>query len=214
MIRLGRWQDALVDVQQCHSVITDPPYGASTHAGARSSTGEDGIAYEPFTSENVIEFVFQWSARTTRWIIALTSHDLIPAYEDAFKAAGMYGFAPVAIITKNPAPRMAGDGPTSSTVYAMVARRRTREASKWRSLPGHYIVPLASGGQGRGKPAELCRALVRDYSDPGDLIVDPFAGHGGIVRAAIGMGRRAIGAEMNQEAHAVAMSMSVQIEMI
>lgn len=199
MIRTGPWQSALADLGSCDAVITDPPYGSRTHAGARSNCAErsEGVAYDVFTPLQVLELVFSWASRTRRWIVALTSHDLIPAYEDAYAAIGWYSFAPVAIVARNPTPRMAGDGPTSSTVYAMVARPRTREAMTWRSLPGHYVVPAATGGNGRGKPEELCCALVRDYSDPGDLVVDPFAGLGGIVRAANGMGRRSIGAEID-----------------
>lgn len=214
MIRAGRWQDVLSDVTSCHSVITDPPYGESTHAGARSSTGEEGISYAHFTDADVKQFVAHWTQIATRWIVALTSHDLIPSYYDAYRLAGWYPFAPVVIATKNPTPRMAGDGPTASCVHAMVARPKTREAMAWRSLPGHYVVPLAVGGQGRGKPPELCNALIRDYSNPGDLVVDPFAGLGGIVRAANGMGRTGLGAEIDPAIAEIANSRREQMVML
>jgi DNA modification methylase len=41
------------------------------------------------------------------------------------------------------------------------------------------------------------RALVRDYSRPGDLIVDPCMGSATTILAAVIEGRRAIGAEMD-----------------
>ena len=41
------------------------------------------------------------------------------------------------------------------------------------------------------------RAIVRDYSEPGDLVVDPCAGGGTTLLAAVMEGRRAIGAEMD-----------------
>ena len=47
-------------------------------------------------------------------------------------------------------------------------------------------------------------ALVRDYSRPGDLVCDPFAGWGSTLAAAVANGRRAIGAEMDAAAHAEA----------
>jgi DNA modification methylase len=43
-------------------------------------------------------------------------------------------------------------------------------------------------------------ALVRDYSRPGDLICDPFAGWGSTLAAAVANGRRAIGSEMDRDA--------------
>ena len=42
------------------------------------------------------------------------------------------------------------------------------------------------------------RAIVRDYSRPGDLIVDPCAGGSTTLLAAAIEGRRAIGAEIDE----------------
>jgi site-specific DNA-methyltransferase (adenine-specific) len=48
------------------------------------------------------------------------------------------------------------------------------------------------------------RALVRDYTKPGDLIVDPCAGAATTLIAAAIEGRRAIGAECDPETYAIA----------
>ena len=48
----------------------------------------------------------------------------------------------------------------------------------------------------------LMRAIVRDYSRPGDLICDPTAGLATTGVAALTMGRRFVGAEMDPETHA------------
>jgi site-specific DNA-methyltransferase (adenine-specific) len=42
------------------------------------------------------------------------------------------------------------------------------------------------------------RRFIALYSEPGDLVVDPFAGHGTTLRVALAMGRRAIGYEIDQ----------------
>jgi site-specific DNA-methyltransferase (adenine-specific) len=49
------------------------------------------------------------------------------------------------------------------------------------------------------KPIELVDWLVRTYSNPGDVILDPFAGSGTTLAAALRTGRRAIGVELNEE---------------
>ena len=49
------------------------------------------------------------------------------------------------------------------------------------------------------------RALVRDYTRPGDLVCDPCAGGATTLLAAAIEGRRAIGAELDPSTHAKAM---------
>jgi site-specific DNA-methyltransferase (adenine-specific) len=48
------------------------------------------------------------------------------------------------------------------------------------------------------------RAIVRDYSEPGDLVCDPFVGSGTTAIAALSEGRRFIGSEMDAKHHAIA----------
>lgn len=47
------------------------------------------------------------------------------------------------------------------------------------------------------KPIELLRWLVRTYSNPGDLVVDPYAGSGSCEKAALAEGRRFVGWDIN-----------------
>lgn len=211
-VRLGRWEDVLADVE-CDSVITDPPYGARTHAGALDEDdGRTTISYAPWTHSDVEKFVDSWAARTRCWIVALTSHDLVPHWLSSFECNGFYAFAPIGIVIPNMGIRIQGDGPSSWTLHLCVGRRRAKRLSTapdakgiWRSLPGGYTGPATHGmGGGRGKPAWLCEALVRDYSDPGMLVCDPCAGYGSALVAAKKLGRRAIGAEMDVVAHDVA----------
>lgn len=211
-LRLGRWQDVIADVE-CDAVICDPPYGARTHEGwnageqqVRDSTGQatrTPIAYDAMTPDDVHAFVTAWSPRCHGWMLAMTSHDLIGVWEDAYTRAGRLAFAPVVIIQKR--PRLLGDGPASWAVYAMVARPRTREAQRWRCLPGAYEAPTEKdAGIAGAKPLDLMRSIVRDYSDPGDVVVDPFAGSGTTLLAALMEGRRAIGSEAKPEHHDIA----------
>jgi hypothetical protein len=45
------------------------------------------------------------------------------------------------------------------------------------------------------KPDELCERFVRHASQPGDLVLDPFAGTGSFLLAAASLGRRALGCD-------------------
>jgi site-specific DNA-methyltransferase (adenine-specific) len=122
------------------------------------------------------------------------SHDLIEAYEEAYKACGRYPFAPVSAIQKR--PRLLGDGPASWTLYLMTSRPASRAWQKWRCLPGEYRSKLERGAPIVGaKPVSLMREIVRDYSNAGDVVCDPCAGWGSTLLAADELGRHAVGGE-------------------
>lgn len=230
-LRLGRWQDVLVDVE-CDALICDPPYSARTHSGHSSGaasgmdargadyrhrtngkpTGGTGqrqsISYSAWGETEINEFVDFWGPRTRGWIAIITDHVLVPVFSSSLEMpenGGRYVFAPVPIVETGSRVRLTGDGPSSWTCYLVVARPRTPEFVRWGTLPGAYI---GSGKGDRehigGKDSSIMRAIVRDYSRPGDLVCDPCAGAGTTLVAARAEGRRAIGCEMDPETFAKA----------
>jgi hypothetical protein len=209
MLRLCDYR-SMLDVYP-DAVISDPPYGAATHKGHNagrpqimSATGQAtgrSLTYSHWTPADVYEFVEFWSYRTKGWMACMTSDDLIPHWREAYRLAGRYTFAPVIIIQK--VPRLLGDGPASWARYLMTARPSTREAQRWRCLPGMYLSKLERGAPIVGaKPVALMQEIVRDYSNAGDLVCDPCAGWGSTLIAAGLEGRQAIGCEIDSETHA------------
>lgn len=210
-LRFGRWQDVLVDAD-VDAEIVDPPYGARVHASAVDARldGSSSAGLRPdyacWTEADVREYVAARSPRVRGWMVALTSHDLVPAWERAHREVGRLCFAPVACVMRGMSFRKQGDGPASWTVYAMVARPRAKRFMGGWACAGAYVGPASSeAGGGRGKPSWLMSALVRDYSRAGDLVCDAFAGYGGTLAAALSLGRRAIGAEVDAAAYTEAM---------
>lgn len=201
----GIWQAVLVEVE-VDAIVCDPPYGARTHESEAVRNDEvDPTGCSPeYTSwlpGDVSAFVTAWTDRCRGWMVALTSHDLVPAWEQAYADVGRYCFAPVPCVMRGMSVRMLGDGPSSWSVYAVVARPREKSFLSWGTLPGAYTGPRGTeAGGGRGKPDWLMSALVRDYTRPGDLVCDPFAGHGATLAAAVGLKRRAVGSEMDAAA--------------
>jgi site-specific DNA-methyltransferase (adenine-specific) len=209
-LRLGGWRDVLADVE-CDALICDPPYGARTHKGhneaekqVRTLTGQatrQAIGYAHWAPDDVSAFVSSWSPRVRGWMCAMTSTDLIPHWIDAYEASGRYAFAPVGILQKR--PRLLGDGPASWLVYMMVSRPKKRAFSTWGCLPGVYEAPTVSyPGISGAKPLSLMRAIVGDYTSPGDVVCDPCAGYATTLVAARDLGCHAIGAEIDPATHA------------
>ena len=208
-LRLGRWQDVLGDVE-CDAVITDPPYSEKTHAGhnrgiaAANAHGEyvrREIDYAPWSRADLRELAAHAADHCRGWVVGITDDCLAPQWQEEMAAIGRYTFAPLPLVKIGGRVRLTGDGPSAWTTWIVVSRPRTRPYSAWGTLPGAYVI---SGAIERltvagGKPLEGMRAIIRDYSRPGDLICDPCAGGATTLLAARMEGRRAIGAEMDPE---------------
>lgn len=204
---VGRWQDVLSkdEIGMVDTLITDAPYSAKTHSGGREGErgdgySDDGLApeYLHWNEKDVDDFVAGWSSRVRGWMVGLCDHHLIGAWSTAFERHNRYVYAPVPCVIQGMTVRLAGDGPSSWTVYAVVARPRS--LAKWGTLPGAYVGGREPGAKGgRGKPRWLMDALVRDYSRKGDLVCDPLAGYGTTLVSALLQYRRAIGAELDAE---------------
>ncbi len=170
------------------------------------------IPYAAWSASDVSDFVATWAPLTRGWFVSLTDHVLAPAWESALEAAGLYTFAPIACVEPGSRCRLLGDGPAQWSTFAIVARprsaawlaarkRRREERGADRALPGAYVAHEHGKDVPGGKPLALMEALVRDYSEPGDLVCDPCCGAGTTLLAAKLLGRRWIGGDLD-ETHA------------
>jgi len=199
--RLGRWQDVLASVADCAAIITDGPYSARTHDGQSEARG--ALAYAALSEDDVRAFVASWAPRCRGWFVAMTDDVLAPVWRRSFADAGRYDFAPLPILQHR--PRLQGDGPSSSTVWMLVSRPRSSEWMGWGSLPGWYEAPPEKNAGVLGaKPLGLMRAIVRDYTRPDDLVVDPFCGSGTTALACAMEGRRCVTAEVDERTYDLA----------
>lgn len=224
VLRHGPYQDVLADVG-CDLVLTDGPYSPRVHSGhddgaelanrkgrriARNGHAAElaktrrPINYPAWTAEDVRAFVDFWAPRNRGWFVCLSDSELCPAYRAAYERHGLTGFQPIPIVIPGMTVRMSGDGPSSWAVYANVAR--PKYLHDWGTLPGAYVVPpgqhekpLVVGG----KPLWVGLVLVRDYSRPGDVVVDACAGGATFLIAAAMQGRQAVGAERDADNYAI-----------
>jgi site-specific DNA-methyltransferase (adenine-specific) len=201
-LRLGLWQKSLADVDRCDVVITDPPYSERTVKGQRSNSSNgprSNVRYGWLTQTDVWDFVSHWAPRAKRWFVMFGDHHTVRWALEALEARGWYHFPPLPWIKTDAMPRVASEGPSPHAEFLAIARPRralTRVEKRYRK--GYYEGPSRPGrikGVVGAKPLWLLEQLLRDYSEPGDLVVDPYAGGGSTVRAALALGRSALGAE-------------------
>jgi len=224
-LRLGDWREVLADLDEVDTLIADPPFSAKTHRGRRtgSEIRQSEIGYPEITRGGAQEIIDFWAPRVKRWIVLFGDHTTARWFRSDAERNGLYVFQPIPWVKPDCAPRMSGDGPASAcehitvlladedelpTEWITVARAKSR-AGMLGSVPGYYEHRTAStrghGGQKAypgQKPLGLIRALVRNYSKPGDLIVDICAGTGTTLLAARAEGRNCVGAEIDPETFA------------
>lgn len=199
------------------ALIVDCPYSSKTHkchddgvkqmnpgvpwvrGNGRTEAKRErrDIAYAHWSKADVVEFVRVWAPLVRGWIVSLTDDVLFPVWREALRRSGRTVFQDVPLVVWGMTVRLAGDGPSSWAIHACVARPKSLH--RWGTLPGAYAVPSRRQPVVGGKPFELMRALVRDYSRAGDLVCDPCAGGGTTLVAALAEGRRALGGDVDME---------------
>jgi site-specific DNA-methyltransferase (adenine-specific) len=185
-------------------VICDPPYDSRTHRNAilrHDATGERrGIGFASLAElESLVSLLL---VAASRWALAFCALEQLGEYSlaagDSWIRAGVWDkIAPM--------PQLTGDRPGQAVegiaiMHGPAKRRWNRGggAGIWRFLP---VKGASRYGHETPKPEELMMSLVRDFTDPDDVILDPFAGSGTTGAAALRLGRRAILVERD-EAHA------------
>lgn len=199
----------------CSAVIVDAPYAGAVHSGHDHGVRETRIRpqdaaeygasdrrtldYTAWTDNEVCSFVSAWAPLTRGWLVSLTDDRLFQSWRAAMDDADRVTFQDLPILIRGMTVRLAGDGPSSWAIHCAVSRPRSREFATWGTLDGGYVGPSERQAVVGGKPLWLMRALVRDYTRPGDLIVDPCCGAGTTLLAARLEGRRAIGGDILRE---------------
>lgn len=64
---------------------------------------------------------------------------------------------------------------------------------------GVWDLPARTGGKLNSWPVSLCRLLINTFTEPGDLVVDPFCGSGILLSTAASLGRRGVGYEIDED---------------
>lgn len=196
-------------------VITDPPYDERTHNGARTAA-RDGTrlngrrtieAVNPipidFDPLDVASFLPAMLSVTSRWLIAFCALEMLGHYKaiggDAYVRGGFWR-------RSDGAPQFSGDRPGQPGDGIAILHRplsagrvgRTRWNGGGKHAYYEYNVVKHDRLHPTQKPDPLMCALVADFTDEGETILDPFAGSGTTLIAAKLWGRKAIGIEINE----------------
>lgn len=175
--------------------ITDPPYDARTHQGARSHGDTTSkIDFAPLDIAAALPLLL---SATNRWIVAFCTMEMIAEYQRVSGAAWVRaGF------WRRPdgAPQFTGDRP--ATPGDAIAIMHKSGKKRWNGGGRHAYWECGVERVGRVHPAQkpiaLMRHLVADFSDVGETILDPYMGSGTTIIAAKALNRKAVGIEREE----------------
>lgn len=185
------------------AVITDPPYSENTHQMAKSNKGKGhgvkAIGFKSFTDEDLLRTLAECGRVSARWVIANLD------YKHAFKidSEPLPGLRLMRIgvwVKTNPMPQISADRPGQGwEAIAYLHKDGVKPAWSGGGKHGNFVLPTAQNeGHPTSKPLSMVSEWVRNFTEHGDTILDPFAGSGTTLRAAADNGRKAIGVEIDE----------------
>lgn len=208
---LASLPDKSVDV-----FITDPSYEAEAHTSGRRLRGRtiNGVRevvaaplpFPPITEDERNAVSQQMGRLARRWVIVFCQAEGAPLWRTSLERAGLQYVRQGIWVKPDAQPQLTGDRPGMGYETIVIAHPRGRKrwngggrAAVWTHNKGVY-VPGINGGQSARphpttKPLPLMRDLVEDFTEPGELVCDPYAGSGTTGVACRMLGRRFLGWE-------------------
>ena len=206
----GDCLDVLPTLGPVDHVITDPPYEAEAHTLQRRQRGVgNGVREAPLPFAAIAEATriaaSQEIARLVcGWALVFCQIEAAPTWRAALECGRLTYRRTCIWVKPDGAPQFTGDRPGMGYETIIAMHRAGR--SRWNGGGRHGVFYANVGANGRlrghhptQKPLALMIELVRLFTDPGETILDPFAGSGTTLLAASALGRKAIGIE--RDAH-------------
>lgn len=209
-IYLGDCREILPQVDGIKHVICDPPYEDELHAAVGKinrirNDGRKTVDDLNFGGINTDrdEIAAALVKASSGWLIIFTLAEGVRAWRDPMQAAGAKWDTTLAWVKPDASPRFNGQGAARGFECAVTAwcgpgYRKWNGGGK-RGVYTHCVNFQRQGEHPTEKPLPLMADLVSDYTQPGELICDPFMGSGTTGIAAVRHGREFIGIEQNEQ---------------
>jgi DNA modification methylase len=178
--------------------------GTIRHFPSRSRRSTN-LRFDSLSLDEMDAAAYQFARITRRWVLAFCSIEMVNDWRLALVRHGLEYVRTMVWIKECSTPQFTGDRPAQAFEAMCLAHPRGRKV--WngggkRGVYTHSIVVNRGGKNVRHeddttpKPEALMLELVDDFTSPGDLVIDPFAGMGTTGVACIRRGRRFLGCEL------------------
>lgn len=199
----GDCREILPTLAPVDAVITDPPYGDNeTHQGHLAQVvlrnGEpagQALSFAGMSIDQLVEDALVWCRLARRWVVFTCEWH----YAHALDTAGI--LVRLGIWRKpDGAPQFTGDRPGMGWEAVAICHRPGKK--RWNGGGRHAFWTYPKGentsGHPTGKPYGLFADLVRDFTDTGEIVCDPFMGSGTTGLACLRLGRAFVGIERDR----------------
>jgi site-specific DNA-methyltransferase (adenine-specific) len=207
-IYLGDCREILPALDGVKHVISDPPYEDELHKAMGSIRRNDGremvqdLGFDGINASRD-EVAAALVKASNGWLIVFTLAEGVRAWRDPIQAAGGKWDTTLAWIKPDASPRFNGQGAARGFECAVTAwcgkGYRSWNAGGKRGIYTHCVNVGRQGEHPTEKPLSLMAEIVRDYTQPGELICDPFCGSGTTGVAAVRAGRQFVGIERDEK---------------
>ncbi len=203
VVQIDAWQAlSLLPENSVGLVLTDPPYDAITHKGARTrgdalASGFGVSEFLSFDKTDVARLVQASLRICPRWNLFFCGDRQLGHYIDAASDAYVRDGVWVKI---GAAPQFTGDRPAYGVEH--IAILHGSEKKRWNGGGRHavWVLPKCRNKEHpTQKPDKLITELVELFSDENEVVLDPFAGSGTTAVAAISSGRHFLCFENNAD---------------
>jgi hypothetical protein len=223
-IYCGDCREILPTLDRVDVVITDPPYSEWVHAKVRRGgsvravdivTGgpkkpvistSTVLGFDALPEETRRDCAEQFARLARRWVLTFSDIESACLWREDLAAAGLEYVRTGAWIKLGATPQFTGDRPGTAFETITIAHPFAPPRKHWngggRLAKWEFAVLNNSKTEERihttQKPIALMLALVSDFSDEGETILDAFMGSGSTLAAAKRLGRKGIGIESDE----------------
>lgn len=183
-------------------VLTDPPYSPWVHGRSVAGGGARGgraraLGFEPLAPELRAAVALECGRLARRWVLVFSDLESGHLWRSDLEAGGLEYIRPGLWVKEGCTPQVTGDRPAIGAELITVAHRPGRKRWNGGGRPAVWSVPTAHRGADvvthtTQKPEALIRRLLLDFTDPGDLVLDPFGGSGTTAAECKRLGRRCV----------------------
>jgi site-specific DNA-methyltransferase (adenine-specific) len=183
---LGDCREILPTLELADAIVTDPPYQEKTHKGSL-----EAINFAPLTSHDIAG---EMLAASRSWVIAFCEFEQLGKYQDAVGDCYIRGGVWDKV---SQMPQITGDRPAQWGEAIAIMHPKGRKVWNGGGRAALWRVRHSEEKQHpTQKPVELIGGLLRDFTQVGQTILNPFMGSGTTGVAAVKLGRKFIGIEI------------------